>query len=149
MARNEIRPIVKPCSTAGTGYTYVNLCHCKNRHNDPVIRRQPTSARPLHHQGLGRAGVHEPGASDTVGDLTHCSVPMQRVAESLAVELPQDRWLTCPHRRYAPHATEQTRLAEVVSGTESKDDLPSTSASSSPDSMTKKWSARSPWRNKV
>lgn len=27
MARNEIRPIVKPCSTAGTGYTYVNLCH--------------------------------------------------------------------------------------------------------------------------
>lgn len=126
--------------------TYVTR---KNRHNDPVIRRQPTSARPLHHQGLGRAGVHEPGASDTVGDLTHCSVPMQRVAESLAVELPQDRWLTCPHRRYAPHATEQTRLAEVVSGTESKDDLPSTSASSSPDSMTKKWSARSPWRNKV
>lgn len=126
--------------------TYVTR---KNRHNDPVIRRQPTNARPLHHQGLGRAGVHEPGASDTVGDLTHCSVPMQRVAESLAVELPQDRWLTCPHRRYAPHATEQTRLAEVVSGTESKDDLPSTSASSSPDSMTKKWSARSPWRNKV
>lgn len=101
--------------------TYVTR---KNRHNDPVIRRQPTSARPLHHQGLGRAGVHEPGASDTVGDLTHCSVPMQRVDESLAVELPQDRWLTCPHRRYAPHATEQTRLAEVVSGTESKDDLP-------------------------
>ena len=32
MARNEIRPIVKLRSTAGTGYTYVTR---KNRHNDP------------------------------------------------------------------------------------------------------------------
>ncbi|HUH72010.1 MAG TPA: 50S ribosomal protein L33 [Mycobacterium sp.] len=46
MARNEIRPIVKLRSTAGTGYTYVTR---KNRRNDadrlvlrkydPVIRR--------------------------------------------------------------------------------------------------------------
>ena len=32
MARNEIRPIVKLKSTAGTGYTYVTR---KNRRNDP------------------------------------------------------------------------------------------------------------------
>ena len=32
MARNEIRPIVKLRSTAGTGYTYVRR---KNRRNDP------------------------------------------------------------------------------------------------------------------
>jgi ribosomal protein L33 len=32
MARNEIRPIVKPRSTAGTGYTYITR---KNRRNDP------------------------------------------------------------------------------------------------------------------
>ena len=32
MARNEIRPIVKLCSSAGTGYTYVTR---KNRRNDP------------------------------------------------------------------------------------------------------------------
>ncbi|MDT2009180.1 50S ribosomal protein L33 [Rhodococcus opacus] len=31
-ARNEIRPIVKLKSTAGTGYTYVTS---KNRRNDP------------------------------------------------------------------------------------------------------------------
>ena len=47
MARNEIRPIVKLRSTAGTGYTYVTR---KNRRNDPdrltlkkydpVVRRQ-------------------------------------------------------------------------------------------------------------
>ena len=46
MARNEIRPIVKLRSTAGTGYTYVTR---KNRRNgpdrltlkkyDPVVRR--------------------------------------------------------------------------------------------------------------
>jgi large subunit ribosomal protein L33 len=46
MARNEIRPIVKLRSSAGTGYTYVTR---KNRRNDldrlrlkkydPVIRR--------------------------------------------------------------------------------------------------------------
>ncbi|OBI44202.1 50S ribosomal protein L33 [Mycobacterium colombiense] len=46
MARNEIRPLVKLRSTAGTGYTYIT---CKNRRNhpdrlvlrkyDPVIRR--------------------------------------------------------------------------------------------------------------
>lgn len=32
MARNEIRPIVKLKSTAGTGFTYVTR---KNRRNDP------------------------------------------------------------------------------------------------------------------
>jgi large subunit ribosomal protein L33 len=32
MARNEIRPIVKLRSSAGTGYTYVTR---KNRRNDP------------------------------------------------------------------------------------------------------------------
>lgn len=32
MARNEIRPIIKLKSTAGTGYTYVTR---KNRRNDP------------------------------------------------------------------------------------------------------------------
>ena len=46
MARNEIRPIVKLRSSAGTGYTYVTR---KNRRNapdrltlkkyDPVVRR--------------------------------------------------------------------------------------------------------------
>jgi large subunit ribosomal protein L33 len=46
MARNDIRPIVKLRSTAGTGYTYVTR---KNRRNDadrivlkkydPVLRR--------------------------------------------------------------------------------------------------------------
>jgi large subunit ribosomal protein L33 len=32
MARNEVRPIVRLRSTAGTGYTYVTR---KNRRNDP------------------------------------------------------------------------------------------------------------------
>ena len=32
MARNEIRPLVKLKSTAGTGYTYITR---KNRRNDP------------------------------------------------------------------------------------------------------------------
>jgi large subunit ribosomal protein L33 len=32
MARNEIRPVVKLRSSAGTGYTYVTR---KNRRNDP------------------------------------------------------------------------------------------------------------------
>ncbi|GAA1930045.1 50S ribosomal protein L33 [Streptomyces sodiiphilus] len=32
MARNDIRPVVKLKSTAGTGYTYVTR---KNRRNDP------------------------------------------------------------------------------------------------------------------
>lgn len=39
MARNEIRPIVRLKSTAGTGYTYVSR---KNRRNDPdrlVVRK--------------------------------------------------------------------------------------------------------------
>jgi len=39
MARNEIRPIVKLRSTAGTGYIYVTR---KNRRNDPdrlVLRK--------------------------------------------------------------------------------------------------------------
>ncbi|MDH6144536.1 MULTISPECIES: 50S ribosomal protein L33 [Kitasatospora] len=39
MARSELRPIIKLCSTAGTGYTYVTR---KNRRNDPdrmVLRK--------------------------------------------------------------------------------------------------------------
>ncbi|GAA2826121.1 50S ribosomal protein L33 [Nonomuraea wenchangensis] len=32
MARNEVRPVIKLKSTAGTGYTYVTT---KNRRNDP------------------------------------------------------------------------------------------------------------------
>ena len=39
MARNEIRPLVKLRSTAGTGYTYITR---KNRRNDPdrlVLRK--------------------------------------------------------------------------------------------------------------
>ncbi|WP_327739596.1 50S ribosomal protein L33 [Streptomyces nojiriensis] len=39
MARNEVRPIIKLRSTAGTGHTYVT---CKNRRNDPdrmVLRK--------------------------------------------------------------------------------------------------------------
>ncbi|THA86866.1 50S ribosomal protein L33 [Streptomyces sp. A0592] len=39
MARNEVRPIVRLRSTAGTGYTYVTR---KNRRNDPdrmVLRK--------------------------------------------------------------------------------------------------------------
>jgi large subunit ribosomal protein L33 len=39
MARNELRPIVKLRSTAGTGFTYVTR---KNRRNDPdrlVVRK--------------------------------------------------------------------------------------------------------------
>lgn len=45
MARNEIRPIVKLKSTAGTGYTYVTR---KNRRNDPdrmVLRKFDPRAR--------------------------------------------------------------------------------------------------------
>ena len=45
MARNEIRPIVKLKSTAGTGYTYVTR---KNRRNDPdrmVIRKYDPIAK--------------------------------------------------------------------------------------------------------
>ena len=39
MARNEIRPVVKLRSSAGTGYTYITR---KNRRNDPdrmVLRK--------------------------------------------------------------------------------------------------------------
>ena len=39
MARNELRPVVRLRSTAGTGYTYVTR---KNRRNDPdrmVLRK--------------------------------------------------------------------------------------------------------------
>jgi large subunit ribosomal protein L33 len=32
MARNDLRPVIKLRSTAGTGYTHVTR---KNRHNDP------------------------------------------------------------------------------------------------------------------
>ncbi|WP_327303335.1 50S ribosomal protein L33 [Streptomyces sp. NBC_01298] len=46
MARNEVRPIVKLRSTAGTGYTYVTRKNGRNdpdrmvlRKFDPVLRR--------------------------------------------------------------------------------------------------------------
>ncbi|WP_288338215.1 50S ribosomal protein L33 [uncultured Gordonia sp.] len=45
MARNEIRPIVKLRSTAGTSYTYVTR---KNRRNDPdrmVLKKYDPIAR--------------------------------------------------------------------------------------------------------
>ncbi|MCK2145034.1 50S ribosomal protein L33 [Streptomyces sp. NEAU-PBA10] len=46
MARNEVRPVVKLRSTAGTGFTYVTR---KNRRNDPdrlVLRKyDPVSRR--------------------------------------------------------------------------------------------------------
>ena len=45
MARNEIRPIIKMRSTAGTGTTYVTR---KNRRNDPnrlVLRKYDPVAR--------------------------------------------------------------------------------------------------------
>ncbi|WP_020172066.1 50S ribosomal protein L33 [Gordonia polyisoprenivorans] len=45
MARNEIRPIVKLRSTAGTGYFYVTR---KNRRNDPdrmVLKKYDPIAR--------------------------------------------------------------------------------------------------------
>lgn len=45
MARNEVRPIIKLRSTAGTGYTYVTR---KNRRNDPdrmVIKKYDPVAR--------------------------------------------------------------------------------------------------------
>ncbi|MET7622450.1 50S ribosomal protein L33 [Streptomyces sp. NPDC005408] len=46
MARNEVRPIIKLRSTAGTGYTYVVTR--KNRRNDPdrmVLRKFDPIAR--------------------------------------------------------------------------------------------------------
>ncbi|MEV6199613.1 50S ribosomal protein L33 [Streptomyces sp. NPDC051771] len=45
MARNEIRPIIKLRSTAGTGFTYVTR---KSRRNDPdrlVLRKYDPVAR--------------------------------------------------------------------------------------------------------
>jgi len=45
MARNDLRPIVKLRSTAGTGYTYVTR---KNRRNDPdrmTLRKYDPIAR--------------------------------------------------------------------------------------------------------
>jgi large subunit ribosomal protein L33 len=45
MARNELRPVIKLRSTAGTGYTYVTR---KNRRNDPdrvVLRKYDPIAR--------------------------------------------------------------------------------------------------------
>jgi large subunit ribosomal protein L33 len=42
MARNEIRPIVKLRSSAGTGYTYVTR---KNRRNDPDRLRLKSMTR--------------------------------------------------------------------------------------------------------
>lgn len=45
MARNEVRPVIKLRSTAGTGYTYVTR---KNRRHDPdrlVLRKFDPVAR--------------------------------------------------------------------------------------------------------
>jgi large subunit ribosomal protein L33 len=45
MARNELRPVIKLRSTAGTGHTYVTT---KNRRNDPdrlVLRKYDPAAR--------------------------------------------------------------------------------------------------------
>ncbi|MFG2504436.1 50S ribosomal protein L33 [Streptomyces rubiginosohelvolus] len=45
MARNEVRPVIKLRSIAGTGYTYVTR---KNRRNDPdrmVLRKYDPVAR--------------------------------------------------------------------------------------------------------
>ena len=45
MARNELRPIIKLRSTAGTGFTYVTR---KNRRNDPdrlTLRKYDPAAR--------------------------------------------------------------------------------------------------------
>ncbi|WP_035844340.1 50S ribosomal protein L33 [Kitasatospora azatica] len=45
MARNDLRPIIKLRSTAGTGYTYVTR---KSRRNDPdrlVLRKYDPTAR--------------------------------------------------------------------------------------------------------
>jgi large subunit ribosomal protein L33 len=45
MARNELRPIIKLRSTAGTGYTYVTR---KNRRNNPdrlVLRKYDPQVR--------------------------------------------------------------------------------------------------------
>ncbi|WP_328830711.1 50S ribosomal protein L33 [Streptomyces sp. NBC_00252] len=44
MARNELRPVIKLRSTAGTGYTYVTR---KNRRNNPdrlVLRKYDPAA---------------------------------------------------------------------------------------------------------
>ena len=45
MARNELRPIIKLRSTAGTGYTYVTR---KNRRNNPdrLTLRKYAARRP-------------------------------------------------------------------------------------------------------
>ena len=47
MARNDVRPIIKLKSTAGTGYTYVTRKNKRNnpdritlKKDDPVIRKQ-------------------------------------------------------------------------------------------------------------
>jgi large subunit ribosomal protein L33 len=45
MARNDVRPIIKLVSTAGTGFTYVTR---KNRRNDPdrmVLRKYDPRVR--------------------------------------------------------------------------------------------------------
>jgi large subunit ribosomal protein L33 len=42
MARNELRPIIKLRSTAGTGYTYVTR---KNRRNNPDRKYDPVAGR--------------------------------------------------------------------------------------------------------
>lgn len=45
MARNDVRPVVRLKSTAGTGYTYVTR---KNRRNDPdrlILRKYDPVAR--------------------------------------------------------------------------------------------------------
>ena len=59
MARNELRPLVKLRSTAGTGYTYVTR---KNRRNDPdrmVLRKfDPVVRRHVDFQRIRSAICH-------------------------------------------------------------------------------------------
>ena len=43
MARNDIRPIIKLKSTAGTGYTYVTR---KNKRNNPDRPQEVRPGRP-------------------------------------------------------------------------------------------------------
>ena len=62
MARNELRPIVKLRSTAGTGYTYVTR---KNRRNDPdrmTLRKYDPVTRQhvdFREEQIGRASCRE------------------------------------------------------------------------------------------
>ncbi len=47
MARNELRPVIKLRSTAGTGYTYVTRKNRRNNNPDRLVLRKydPTAGR--------------------------------------------------------------------------------------------------------